>query len=356
MLDTPTRIVFLGAGNIAGPYAESIARHPELSLVGVFDVDPDKADQLAAAQGCTAFRDLDELAAASPDLVVNLTSAPYHFPTTRELISRGLTVFSEKPLALEPTEAAELVDAAAESGLRLACAPSLWLGAAQQAAAREVLSGRIGRVGLVKAEVNQGRIETWHPSPDSFYRVGPVVDAGVYPITYLTAVLGPIREITAISAMSVPERITLTGERFTPGRDDTWVVSAVFESGALLALTCNFFVNSKTQPRTVTFHGDRGSVVLDDWFMPGAGVRAAEYGEPLTELRSADDTAVVDWSLGVLDLASAIRNDRPHRTSAEHARHVVDVLDAIALSAFDGRRVHVESGFPSPFPTTSANA
>jgi predicted dehydrogenase len=355
-MENATRIVFLGAGNIAGPYAESIARHPELSLVGVFDVDADKAQHLAESHGFAAFADLDELAAASPDIVVNLTSAPYHFQTTKELIGRGLTVFSEKPLALEPEEAAELVEAAAASGTRLACAPSLWLGAAQQAAAEEVLSGRIGRVGLVKAEVNQGRIETWHPAPGSFYKVGPVVDAGVYPITYTTAVLGPIREVTAFSSMTVPERIMTTGETFTPGRDDTWVVSAAFESGALLALTCNFFVGSKTQPRTVTFHGDDGSVVLDDWLLPGAGVRAAEYGEPLTELHAADDSSPLDWSLGVLELAAAIRDGRPHRTSAEHARHVVDVLDAVALSAFDGRRVRVRSSFPSPFKAVGATA
>ncbi|MGC5170105.1 Gfo/Idh/MocA family protein [Microbacterium sp. DT81.1] len=349
MTDNPTRIAFLGAGNIAGPYAESVARHPELSLVGVFDVDAEKAAQLAASTGSVAYATLDELAADAPEIVVNLSSAPYHYATSLELIGRGLNVFSEKPLALEPGQAAELVTAAQSAGVRLACAPSIWLGRAQLAAAERVLSGAIGEVGLVKAEVNQGRIETWHPAPGSFYQVGPVVDAGVYPITYLTAVLGPIREVSALSSMSVPDRVTLGGEAFRPHANDTWVVIATFESGTALTLTCNFFVDSATQPRTITFHGASGSIALDDWFLPGAGVREAAYGSPLTVALPADAGIEADWALGVADLATAIRENRPHRNGSEHAAHVVDVLDAIRRSEAEGTRVGVTSSFPSPF-------
>lgn len=347
-MTSQTRIAFLGVGNIAGPYAESVARHPELALVGVFDIDTEKVTQFASERGCTPYGDLDELAADEPDIVVNLSSAPYHFATSIDLIARGLTVFSEKPLALEPDQAVQLVAAAKDQRVRLACAPSLWLGRAQLAAADRILSGAIGSVGLVKAEVNQGRIETWHPAPGSFYQVGPVVDAGVYPITYLTAILGPIREVSASSSMSVAERTTLAGEAFTPPRNDTWVVIASFESGTVLSLTCNFFVDSATQPRTVTFHGESGTLVLDDWFMPGAGIRHASYGEALSELVAADDSLEPDWALGVADLAAAIKEGRAHRNGSEHAAHVVDVLDAIRRSESDGVRVSVESDFPSP--------
>lgn len=345
----PTRVAFLGAGNIAGPYAQSVARHPELTLIGVYDLVPDKVSEFAAAHGCVAYVTLDELTAAQPDIVVNLSSAPYHYTTTLALIAEGLTVFSEKPLALSPVEAVELVAAAQKAGVRLACAPSLWLGAAQQAAAEAVLAGSIGTVGLVKAEVNQGRIETWHPAPGSFYQVGPVIDAGVYPITYLTAVLGPIREVASLSSMSVPQRATLAGDAFTPPTNDTWAIIARLESGPMLSLTCNFFVDSATQPRTVTFHGSDGSLVLGDWFMPGASIHRADYGHELTEWRAADESLEADWSLGVLDLATAMAEDRPHRTSSEHAAHVVEVLDAIARSAADGVGVAVASSFRSPF-------
>jgi len=319
-----------------------------LTLAGVFDLDQAKCAEFASAHGCTAYASLDELCADAPDVVVNLTNAPYHFATTLELIERGQTVFSEKPLALGYEQSLELVEKAAAGGLRLACAPSLWLGQASLAAAESVRSGRIGTVRLVSAEVNQGRIESWHAAPKSFYQVGPVVDAGVYPLTYLTAIFGPIRSVTASSAMLLPERTTLSGESLRPETADAWIVTAQFESGPLLRLSCNFYCNPATNPRTIDFHGDEGSIRLDDWIMPGSPVRIAEYGQDFDVLVPEDESLTIDWCLGVADLDEAIREDRPHRTGAAHAAHVVEVLEAVKKSAEDGRSIAVHSSFPNP--------
>ncbi len=344
---TPSKIAILGAGNIAGPYATCLARHAELRLIGVHDLDAAKRGTFAAAHGCQDYPSLDALCDDAPDIVVNLTSAPFHHATTRELISRGQTVFSEKPLALMHQEAVELVDLARQHKVRLACAPSIWLGAAQLQAAAAVRSGAAGAIRLVTAEVNQGRIELWHPTPASFYQVGPVFDVGVYPLTYLTAILGPVRSISAVSATVMPERTSLAGEPVPVATPDAWLVSAAFESGPLLRLSCNFYVSAKTVPRHIDFHGDVGSLRLEDWILPGAGTMRAAYGEPFATASEAVEQEI-DWSLGVADLAAAIREDRPHRTTGEHAAHVVEILEAIAASASEGRRVPVRSSFPNP--------
>ena len=54
-------------------------------------------------------------------------------------------------------------------------------------------SGRLGAVRAIYAEVNWGRIETWHPAPAPFFDVGVLVDVGVYPLTLVTTMLGPAR-------------------------------------------------------------------------------------------------------------------------------------------------------------------
>jgi predicted dehydrogenase len=347
-----SRIAFLGAGNIAGPYATALARHPELTLVGIFDLDAAKRDAFAADHRCTSYSSLDALCANEPLIVVNLTSAPFHYATTRELLSRGQTVFSEKPLAMEHGQATELVDLARRQGVRLACAPSLWLGEAQLAAARAVIGGAIGNVKLIHAEVNQGRIESWHPAPTLFYQVGPVFDAGVYPLAYLTAIFGPIRSVTATSTTVMPERKTLAGEPFTVATADAWIVAARFADGPLLRLSCNFFVDSKTAPRWIDFHGQDGSLRLDDWVMPGSSLAQAPFGAPFTETAQARPLEI-DWCLGVADLAAAIREGKGHRTTGEHAAHVVEVLEAIAASARSGQAVDIASEFPNPLASLS---
>ncbi|MCU1437035.1 MAG: oxidoreductase [Naasia sp.] len=351
----PTRLAFVGAGNIAGPYAASLRRHPELSLMGVYDIDAAKATEFAQANGCAAYATLDELVAEDPDIVVNLTSAPYHHSTTRALIERGATVFSEKPLALTLAQARELVELAAERGARVACAPSLWLGRCYQRTAERVLAGEIGAVRLITAEVNHGRIESWHPAPQTFYQVGPVVDVGIYALTYLTAVFGPIRQVSAASARLLASRVTLTGADFEIGAADAWLINATFESGQLLGLRCNFYVGAGTVPRSVSFHGDAGSLRVDDLFRPDAPVSRAAFGEPFVA-EPPGETLEVDWSLGVLDLADALRTERPHRTSVEHAAHIVEVLEAVGASARSGRTEAVASTFPNPFRSVAGGA
>jgi predicted dehydrogenase len=342
-----TRIGFVGAGNIAGPYAGSVARHPELRLVGVFDLDQPKAAAFAAAHSCEAFDSLSSLARAA-DIVVNLTSAPYHYATTRELLNLRVPVFSEKPLALSYDEAQELVSLAEQSATPLACAPSLWLGRSYLEAAERIRDGEIGAVRLITAEVHQGRMERWHPAPQSFYQVGPVADVGVYPLTYLTAVLGPIRQVFATSIRALPERTTKDGATFQIGAADAWYVTAVFEAGPALRLSCDYYIGSATVPRSIDFHGDLGSLRVDDWITPDAIIERADVGDAFAA-EPVGPKLELDWSLGVLDLARSIRDAIPHRNSAAQAAHVVEVLQAIATSAAEGRAVKVASSFQDPF-------
>jgi predicted dehydrogenase len=344
---TSTRIGFVGSGNIAGPYAGSIARHAELKLVGVFDVDQAKAAAFAEEHDCVAFESLAALA-EGVDLVVNLTSAPYHYATTLELLGHRVPVFSEKPIALSYDQARELVDVAEQTGTPFASAPSLWLGRSYTQAAERIRRGEIGTVRLVTAEVHQGRIETWHPAPHSFYHVGPVADVGVYPLTYLTAVLGPIRQVSAVSMRLLPERTTKDGEPFEIGVADAWFVTAVFESGAALRLSCDYYVASSTVPRSMDLHGDAGSLRIDDWIMPDAIIERADFGSAYVP-EPAGAKLELDWSLGVLDFAQSMLDGVAHRNSPAHAAHVVEVLQAVATSAAEGRVVDVTSGFTSPF-------
>ena len=66
-----------------------------------------------------------------------------------------------------------------------------------------------------------GAIETWHPRPAPFYAIGPMADVGVYPLTYLTAIFGPARHVTAHGQVVYPDRLTTSGEPFAVGAPDS---------------------------------------------------------------------------------------------------------------------------------------
>ncbi len=270
---------------------------------------------------------------------------------TKRALEAGRHVYSEKPLALRSSEARELVDLAVARGLRLGCSPSTFLGEAQQTAASVIRSGRLGAVRAVYAEVNWGRIETWHPAPAPFFDVGVLVDVGVYPLTLVTTMLGPARSVRAWGWELKPERQTVDGTPFRIGSPDLIVTAIELEGGAVVRLTASFYVGRPAKAiGSIEFHGDEASLALGNFQDFDATVEVGAYGqtyEPVALVRPGYRGTA--WARGVAEMASAIGDGRPHRASGEQAAHVVDILEAAAASIADGgRRIEIASTFAPP--------
>jgi predicted dehydrogenase len=349
---TPLGIGIVGTGNIAGGYARDALTHPEIRLVAATDLDPGRAAAFAEEHNCRVHATLDELLADDTvDIVVNLTVHHAHYEVTTRALEAGRHVYSEKPLALTAREAHELVELAAARGLRLGCSPSTFLGEAQQTAAALIRSGRLGPVRAVYAEVNWGRIETWHPAPAPFFDVGVLVDVGVYPLTLVTTMLGPARSVRAWGWELMPERKTIDGSPFRIGSPDLIVTAVELEGGPVLRLTTSFYVGRPAkQTGSLEFHGDDASLALGSFQDFDAAVEVGDYGktyEPVALVRPGYRGTA--WARGVAEMASAIAEGRPHRASAEQAAHVVDILEAAATSMADGGRViEIRSTFDAP--------
>jgi len=349
---TPLGIGIVGTGNIAGGYARDALTHPEIRLVAATDLDPVRAAAFAKEHDCQAHASLDDLLADDAvDIVVNLTVHHAHYEVTKRALEAGLHVYSEKPLALNSREARELVELAAARRLRLGCSPSTFLGEAQQTAAALIRSGRLGHVRAVYAEVNWGRIETWHPAPAPFFEVGALVDVGVYPLTLVTTMLGPARSVRAWGWDLMPDRHTIDGTPFRIGSPDLIVAAIELEGGAVLRLTTSFYVGRPAaQTGSLEFHGDDASVALGSFQDFDAKVQVGAYGKsykPVALVRPGYRGTA--WARGVAEMASAIAESRPHRASAEQAAHVVDIIEAVALSRADaGRPIEIASTFEAP--------
>lgn len=345
-------IGIIGCGDIAVQYVKWLKTTPEVDLVGITDIDRAKADALAAAQDCRVYPQLEDLLAdPCVQVAVNLTTHHAHKTVTEACLNAGKHVYSEKPLALTYAESQALVALAAQKGLRLACSPFSLMGEAAQTAWAQLRARRIGQVRLAYAEVNHGRIETWHPAPIPFYQVGVMWDVGVYPLAILTALLGPARRVTAFGKLLKPDRVTKDGAPYTVSTPD-WIIALIeTESGALIRLTTTFYANNKSKQTGIEFHGDLGSLFLSHWFQFDAPVEAAAYGElyqPVASIRQGPPS--VPWSAGVQELVRAIQEKRPHRCSAEHAAHVVEILEAVTRSYTEDQPVAVTSSFTPPAP------
>jgi len=349
---TPLGLGIVGTGNIAGAYARDILTHPQIRLEAATDLDAAKAAAFGVEHGCPIHESLDELLGdPSVGVVVNLTVHHAHYEVTKRALEAGRHVYSEKPMALRSTEAQELVALATSRGLRLGCSPSTFLGEAQQTAAAVIRDGRLGQVRAVYAEVNWGRIETWHPAPAPFFDVGVMVDVGVYPLTLVTSMLGPARSVRAWGWDLKPERTTLDGTSFRIGSPDLIVAAIELDGGPVLRLTSSFYVGQPAKlTGSVEFHGDDASLAIGSFAEFDATVEIGPYGESYELVAPVRQPfRGTAWARGVAEMADAIAEGRPHRASAEQAAHVVEIVEAAAASIADGGRpIKITASFSPP--------
>ncbi|GCE25265.1 dehydrogenase [Dictyobacter alpinus] len=345
-------VAIVGCGNIAGAYAKTLKPYSHIKLLGATDIDLARAEAYVAANGGKVYPSLEAiLEDDTVDLVINLTIHHAHAEVITKCLNAGKDVYTEKPLALTSEDAHRLVQLAQEKGRRLSSAPITILGEAQQTAWKAIRDGLPGTVRLAYAEVNWGRIESWHPAPGPFYEVGPLFDVGVYPLTILTSIFGPARHITAFGKVLYPDRVTKEGVEFHISTPDFAVAAIEFENGAVARLTTNFYVGNHGKQKGIEFHGDKGSVYLSDWQDFHAKVEFAEFAgtyEPIPYVR--EPYKGTEWSRGVVDLADAIQNDRPQRITGAQAAHVVDILCGIQDSFRTGKPVTLTSNFTQPEP------
>ena len=343
------RVAVVGCGNISGPYGETLRAYPTIEIAGATDVDRALSAAFVERFGGVDYPSLDTvLADGDVQAILNLTSHGVHAEVTAAALEAGKHVHSEKPLAANHAEAVTLVELAEAHGVRLSCSPITFMGDAQEEAWRLLDSGSIGAVRVAYAEVNWGRIETWHPRPEPFYRIGPLADVGVYPLTILTAMFGPARRVTAFGRVVLPDRVTMDGESFEVGAPDFGVAVVELEDGPVVRLTTSFYVTQRSKQRGIEFHGDHGSLFLSSWQEFDAPVELARGAGPYEPVPIPHAFRGTDWGRAVAELGRAIVEERPHRATGAHAAHVVEILDAIVESAADGQPVDVRSSFRRP--------
>lgn len=348
-------VALAGCGHVAAAYVRQLRTYTGLKLIGVVGRGPERAKRFAREHGLRAYASLQELLDdPAVDLVVNIALPAAHAEITEQCLRAGRHVYSEKPVALDHATARRLVALAKRQRVRLGCAPATFLGEANQTAWQMIRAGRIGRIRVIYAEINHGRIERYHPTPEPFFAVGPLWDVGVYPLTALTAFFGPVRSVRAWGRVVLPHRTAKGGRAFQITTPDFVVATLDLDGGQVVRFTANFYVdrdNSKGGG-SIEYHGDGGRLYTGDFQLFDAAVECGIGNERYQTVPFAKKPFLgVEFGRGVEEMADAILKNRPHRATGEHGAHVVEVVEAMHASlAKDGAVMRVRSRFVQPRP------
>jgi predicted dehydrogenase len=339
----------IGCGNISEAYFKAASLFPILDIKGIADIRREAAEARASQFGLRAMSVKEMLADPSVEIIVNLTIPAAHVEVGMSALAAGKHVYSEKPLGLSTVEARALLHLAKEKGLRVGCAPDTFLGGSHQTCRKLVDEGVIGHPLAGSAFFMCPGHERWHPNPAFYYAKGggPMLDMGPYYITALVNLIGPVARVSG-AATSVRSQRVISSEPLNGTRIPVEVATHVagtleFVSGAAVSIVMSFDV-ARHRHKPIELYGTEGSLSVPDPNRFFGTIELATASKDWTEQPTEHAYASGNYrSIGVADMAQAIRSGRPHRASGELAFHVLEVMEAIQVSSDQGVHVIIES-------------
>ncbi len=241
----PLRMAVFGAGGMGYNHIRLLQALPDVALVAVCDPDPAACLRATGLTPAPTFADaetlLDHVALDAASVVVPTS---LHYPLVLRLLSQGVDVLVEKPIAGTSAEGRLLVAAAAQHGRVLSVGHVERFNPAVRALAQHLDQGAAGQIFQIKARRTG-------PFPVRIRDVGVVRDLATHDLDLILQLSG-----------SEPLRIYAETERnIHTDHEDMLLALLRMVNGTAAHLDINWLSPYKTRELVVV--GERGSFVAD---------------------------------------------------------------------------------------------
>ncbi len=349
----PVKTAVIGCGAISDIYLSNmINKYATLDVAACCATHRESAEKKAAQYGIRPASTDEILADPTVELVVVLTPAPSHYELVKKALLSGKHVYTEKPIATELWQAKELLALAGEKGLLLGAAPETFLGSAIQTGRKALDEGLIGEITSFHVAAN--RDLTVLASLFKFLRQpggGICYDYGVYYLTALVSLLGPMAEVYA--KVGNHARLRHNVVPISPEFGQDYVYDNEAQVNAILTtkggVTGSFSLNGDSAMQDqayFTIQGTKGILQLGDANQFGGEVRYLPNNPREAVWQTLEPVSTLSDNcrgLGVADMARCIRQGGTPLVSAEMACHVLDVIEKIIACAKSDRLCRTET-------------
>ncbi len=343
----PVGIGIVGCGKVMDAYVQQIdklQKEGRAELLSACDVATGAREKVLDRFGIPRFTSnyQEVIQQDGVDLVLVLTSMREHGPIAKAALEAGKHVLVEKPMAVTTEEAAELVELSRDHDRLLLPAPHVVLSPTFQTIWKRIDAGDIGPVLSARGRYGHGG-PSWGPW---FYKQGggPIFDLGVYNITSLTGLLGPVKRVMAMTGIAIPER-EVDGEKVQVESEDNAQILLDFGGSVFAAVTTGFTIRGYRGPG-LELYGSEGTIQMmgDDWSPDGYEFR--HVSRRVWEIHSETDR-FWPWTDGVNHLVDCIERGTRPLITPEHGYHVLEVMVQAQASGRDGRARDITSTFPA---------
>jgi len=338
--DRAIRIAVVGCGRISKNHFGAIERHAiDLELVGVCDIDAERARQHGEQYKVPSFRELRSmLEEVKPDVLAVCTPSGLHPEQTALAAQMGVNVITEKPMATRWQEGLRMVRACDEAGVRLFVVKQNRRNTTLQMLKRAVEERRFGRIFMVNINVFWTRPQDYYDSAK--WRGTWELDGGAFMnqashyVDLIDWLIGPVADVQAMTA-TLDRDIEV---------EDTGVLNIRWRSGALGSMSVTMLTYPKNYEGSITIIGEKGTVRVG-----GVAVNdiqtwdfsdSRDYDAHIADA-NYETTSVYGFGhpLFYKNVVDALHGEAEAETDGREGLKSLEVLIAAYRSARDGRTV-----------------
>lgn len=357
-LETPQkklRVALIGCGSVSNRYIPHLQTSSLIQIVSLCDIKYERAVNQNKQYNVNAqtYPHIDKMLAGVPfDMMVTTTDMQEHERLNRQAVMAGKHVWSEKPMANSYAAGKALYDLAKSKKLRIWGAPAVVNSPQFEYMSKAIQEGKLGKVASA-----HGQYGHTGPTWSSFFYEkggGSMPDLGVYNFGTLTGLLGPAKSVVAMTSTILPERETENKGKVKVEAEDNAMVLMEHANGVISHVQCGFnyfdpygHEGSGQDRPTISIWGRNANMNLVGYDWAPFGVDMATVENEKT-VRYVPDPGKYVWQQGASVICESLVTGIEPLINAEHALHVLEVMQAARESQSAGKRIALQSTFPYP--------
>lgn len=341
------RIGIIGCGKIAQVrHIPEYAENPYAELAGFYDLNTQRAAELAAQYGGKAYESAEAMLADPAIDAVSVCVANHaHAPITIAALKAGKHVLCEKPMATTLEECEEMVKTAHEAGKFLMIGHNQRLAKAHAVAKELIDQGMIGRIITFRTTFGHGGPETWSVDPGKntwFFdknkaAMGAMADLGIHKTDLIQFLTGQHVVRTTARVVTLDKK-DASGQLI--GVDDNAICIYEMSGGTMGTMTASWTYYGAEDNSTILY-GEKGIMRIYDNPAHSIVVKLADGTEKVYDVEQIQ-TNDNQTKSGVIDLwMNCLETNTPPEISGEEALYAMRAVFASLESAKAGTAVDI---------------
>ena len=329
-------VAIIGTGWCGGIRAETCAAHPLTQSLHLAEIRPERLAEMAKVTGAkSAVADYRRLLDNREIEAVYISATPEttHYPIARDCLAAGKHVFLEKPIAMELSEADELIALSKKKALKFTIGYSQRFNPKFAYVRQSIRNGTIGKP--VSALVSRHLTRGLGKKISGRVKLSPAAMECTHDLDFVLWCLEPAKPVRVYSQANYGAMQEASGQ---PIADTQWV-SVTLDSGLSFIIGGGWslplgYPNYSTT--WIEMVGTDGALFVDDSHRDVIlNTMAKGMQLPMSTMpgERVEHTYAGPMAAETIHFLEAVAYDRPVMVTPEHARMVMEVYIAADLSA-----------------------